>query len=77
MKTFSLAIATLLVISAVSCRQEDEILSTEDLQTIKIIETNRKHESSKYSQELVVDSVQTIESPKKYLDGEIVPPPRK
>lgn len=75
MKKITLAIATILMITAVSCRQEEEILSNEDIANMKIIENNRNNESSNSNQTMKNDSTQNNQF--NNIDGEIQPPPRK
>lgn len=77
MKKITIAIATILVISAVSCRQEDEILSNEDITTMNIIESNRTQQSSNSNQTMKSDSTLTSQTEISFIDGEIQPPPRK
>ncbi|MFC6269499.1 hypothetical protein [Frigoriflavimonas asaccharolytica] len=77
MKKFILVSATMLLITAVSCRQTDDVLSTEDIATIKVIESNRNNESSDSNYTMKSDSIQYNEFTTQTFDGEIQSPPRK
>lgn len=77
MKKFFLPVAAFLCLIAVSCRQGDDVLSAEDIATIKIIEANRNDDSSNSDQNFKVDSTDYVGNSHYDIDGEIQAPPRK
>ncbi|MFC6269500.1 hypothetical protein [Frigoriflavimonas asaccharolytica] len=76
MKKFILTFATILLITIVSCRKTDDVLSAEDIATIKVIESNNSG-SSDSNQTMKSDSTQNNEFTTQTFDGEIQSPPRK
>lgn len=74
MKKFILAFTAIVSLTVISCRQEEDVLSAEDMATIKIIETNRNAVISNSDQGVKRDSA-TNSTMK--IEGEIQRPPRK
>lgn len=77
MKKIILSISAFLVIASVSCRQSDDILTNEDVTTIKMIESNREDGPTNSDTKKIGDSATNSNNEIIYIDGEIVQPPRR
>lgn len=76
MKNFIAITATVLLISTVSCRQEDEIMSQESVNEMKIIQNNKSDNFQlPNKKEEVQNDIPPLQNCEE--DGEIQPPPRK
>lgn len=78
MKKFTIASATLLVLTVISCRNSEDVLTNDDYETISRIEENRNTRPVDSSSIMKKDSTANYyNSTTDYLDGEIQSPPRK
>ena len=77
MKKIILSISAFALIATVSCRQSDDILTSEDVTTISMIESNRDAQNTDADTQKGNDSTTVSGDEIYYLDGEIVQPPRR
>ena len=78
MKKLTLAFATLLALTVISCRNSEDALTNDDYETISRIEESRNSRPVDSSLIMKKDSTANYyNSTTDYLDGEIQSPPRK
>lgn len=78
MKKLTLAFATLLALTVISCRNSEDALTNDDYETISRIEESRNSRPVDSSLIMKKDSTANNDNPTtEFLDGEIQSPPRK